>query len=206
MGTKIKLETLLGKARENIAGGIQVLFTGIVKGKNRATYYKSEEMLNELNKNKSRYILDSKIDSYSKDDIFFKPTSFLEKDQFEKLSKLYRILPDAVPAPITKVRRNDGKEIGYIMSKVNGETMSSYLESIDESLRNKENDRLVTEISMYIKVLSENGVGHGDIHRRNIIVYGGKPFLLDPFSVARCDNWYIKRDYKNLEKLKSIRY
>jgi serine/threonine-protein kinase RIO1 len=185
---------------------IQVRFTGLIKTGKRATYLRSEKMLNEFYENKEKYILDSSIDYYDRKDLFFKSTSFLEKGQFEKLNMMYNILPEAIPAPITKVRNSNGKEIGYIMKKINGYTMSNYLEGLDASIRYKENDRIIKELNDYVEKLSVNGIGHGDIHRRNVIIYESKPFLVDPFSINNCDSWYMKRDVKNLKKLKSIEY
>ncbi|EEZ92990.1 MAG: Mn2+-dependent serine/threonine protein kinase [Candidatus Parvarchaeum acidiphilum ARMAN-4] len=206
MQKQATLDSIISKVKMNLAGMIQVRFTGLIKTGKRATYLRSEKMLNEFYENKEKYILDSSIDYYDRKDLFFKSTSFLEKGQFEKLNMMYNILPEAIPAPITKVRNSNGKEIGYIMKKINGYTMSNYLEGLDASIRYKENDRIIKELNDYVEKLSVNGIGHGDIHRRNVIIYESKPFLVDPFSINNCDSWYMKRDVKNLKKLKSIEY
>ena len=200
------LDSVISTVKMNLAGMIQVRFTGLVKTGKRATYLRSEEMLNELAENKGKYVLDFPINHYDRNDLFFKPISFLERGQFEKLSRMYNVLPEAVPEPITKVRNSGGKEIGYIMKKINGCTMSNYLEGLDASIRYKENNRIIQELDSYVEKLSVNRIGHGDIHRRNVIIYESKPFLVDPFAINNCDSWYIKRDLKNLKKLKSIEY
>ena len=203
---KYGLDSMLSKMREGVAGKIQVGFTGVVKPGNKTTYSRSESVLEEISRKSDKYYIDSSLEGYSRDDLFYKPISFLEKGQFEKLSKLYNILPEAVPLPITKVRNKYGKEIGYIMKKVKGETLTNYLMNLDEKMRYGENERVVTELTGYVGRLSANGVGHGDIHRNNILLYAGKPYLIDPFAIGNCDNWYAKRDVKALKRLKAIKY
>lgn len=206
MKKRITLDSVISIAKENLSGKIQVGFTGLVKTGKKASYLRSEEMLKELAENSGKYVLDSSIDSYSRNDLFFKPISFLERGQFDKLSKMYDVLPEAIPTPITKVRNDDGKEIGYIMRKIEGNTMADYLAGLNADIRYQEKDRILKELNGYIGKLSANGIGHGDIHARNVIIYNGKPFLVDPFAINDCDSWYMKRDANNLKKLKSREY
>ncbi len=206
MKKQTTLDSILDRVKGNLAGRIQVRFTGLIKTGKKATYDRSEAMLKELAENSKGYRLDSSIDHYDRDDLFFKPISFLEKGQFEKLSKMYDVLPEAVPMPITKVREGSGKEIGYIMKKVEGYTMSSYLAVLDNDQRYKENERILQELNGYVEKLSANGIGHGDIHGKNVIIQNGKPFLIDPFAINDYDGWYTRRDLKTLQKLRCMGY
>lgn len=104
-------------------------------------------------------------------------------DEFEDLKRLYKIDPEHVVRPIELVYEN-GKPIGYSMEKVVGITLADYIES-----GGKLDDAFYEQLEEVFRKFHKEGVVHGDINPRNIIIvetYDGLSYkIIDPVGYGK---------------------
>lgn len=93
------------------------------------------------------------------------------EDDYHTLVKLHKVLPENTPEPISMVRDDFGKVIGYLMTRVPGKTLGKHLYIQDEA-----KEKLIFVLNR----LSQSGIVHGDIRSKNIMCTDDNVYLIDP--------------------------
>jgi hypothetical protein len=97
--------------------------------------------------------------------------------QFERLIAMHRVVPSAVPMPLAMVRNVEGELVGYILERVEGETLQFLIDlgALDEA-------RLQLDaVEKTVATLHAEAVPHGDLNASNIIAADdGRTILVDP--------------------------
>jgi aminoglycoside phosphotransferase (APT) family kinase protein len=97
--------------------------------------------------------------------------------QFERLLAMHRVIPSGVPMPVAIVRSPAHEFIGYLLERVEGETLQRLIAAgaLDEARR-----RLDT-VERNVARLHAKSLPHGDLNASNIIAADdGRTLLIDP--------------------------
>lgn len=122
-------------------------------------------------------------------------------EEFEALSKLYRVAPDNVVRPIELIRKGD-EIIGYKMEYVDGITVGEYIEKhggLPADIR----DQIISTLQTF----HENNLAHGDPNFNNMIVtLENKVKFIDPVAYTDFKPEYAAFDLDRVkEQLKNIK-
>ncbi len=97
--------------------------------------------------------------------------------QFDRLIAMHHEVPSAVPMPIGTVRNVDAELIGYLLERVEGETLQTLIDlgALDEARR------VLDAVEGIVARLHAKGTPHGDLNPTNIIAADdGRALLIDP--------------------------
>jgi aminoglycoside phosphotransferase (APT) family kinase protein len=97
--------------------------------------------------------------------------------QFERLIAMHSVVPSAIPMPVATVQNVEGEFVGYLLERVDGETLHTLLASgaLDEARHQLE------AVERVIGRLHAKSMPHGDLNASNIIVAAdGRTLLIDP--------------------------
>jgi hypothetical protein len=119
--------------------------------------------------------------------------------QFERLLALHAVVPGSVPAPLGTVRNPEGDFVGYLLERVDGETLASLLGrgALVESRR------LLTAVERAVAKLHAASVPHGDLTAANLLAADdGRAILFDP--VAGASESLLLQDELCLRELRAL--
>lgn len=97
--------------------------------------------------------------------------------QFERLLAMHHEAPSAIPMPIGLVRNVDGDFVGYVLERVEGETLQALLErrALPEARRR------LAAVERTVAKLHARSIPHGDLNAANIVAADdGRTVLIDP--------------------------
>jgi len=97
--------------------------------------------------------------------------------QFERLIAMHQEAPSAVPMPLATVRNVDGELVGYILERVEGETLQALIDfgALDEARRR------LDAVQRTVAALHAKSLPHGDLNASNIVAADdGRTLLIDP--------------------------
>jgi hypothetical protein len=97
--------------------------------------------------------------------------------QFERLIAMHRVVPSAVPMPLAMVRNVEAELVGYILERVEGETLQFLIDlgALDEARRQ------LDAVEKTVAILHAESMPHGDLNPSNIIAADdGRTILVDP--------------------------
>jgi hypothetical protein len=97
--------------------------------------------------------------------------------QFERLVAMHRVLPSAVPMPVAVVRNPENEFIGYLLERVEGETLQQLIAvgALEEV------GRRLDVVERNVARLHAKSLPHGDLNVSNIIAADdGRTLLIDP--------------------------
>jgi serine/threonine protein kinase len=119
-------------------------------------------------------------------DLFFKKGEAWSHNSKEELLYQYRWLKksrriDGISVPKPFVFFKIGDIGGYIMEKINGKTLEELI-NVNKTHIIKNLSDIFKQIKTGIHILHKNGIPHGDIDPKNILLdNNGKVFLIDPY-------------------------
>lgn len=97
--------------------------------------------------------------------------------QFERVLEMHLVVPSAVPQPAGVVRNSDGELVGYVLERVEGETLADLVTrgALAEGRRH------VERVERIVAKLHAKGIAHGDLTAANVIASDdGRTILIDP--------------------------
>jgi serine/threonine protein kinase len=97
--------------------------------------------------------------------------------QFERLIAMHSVVPSAIPMPVATVRNVEGEFVGYLLERVEGETLHTLIANgaLDEARHQ------LAAVERTVGRLHAKSVPHGDLNASNIIVAAdGRTLLIDP--------------------------
>lgn len=97
--------------------------------------------------------------------------------QFERLIAMHRVVPSGIPLPVGMVRNMEGEQVGYVLERVEGDTLQSLLElGMHEQAR-----ATFAVVERNIAKLHAKSIPHGDLNPYNVIAsFDGRSLLIDP--------------------------
>jgi serine/threonine protein kinase len=119
--------------------------------------------------------------------------------QFDRLIAMQRIVPSAIPLPVGLVRNEHGELVGYVLERVEGETLRALIEfgSFAEARRQ------LAAVERAVGKLHAKSIPHGDLNSSNIIAADdGRTILIDP--VARPGSGTKLQDEISLGELRAL--
>lgn len=119
--------------------------------------------------------------------------------QFERLLAMHRIVPSAIPLPVGLVRSADTEFVGYLLERVEGETLGALLEAgaLPEARRR------LQAVERTVAKLHARSLAHGDLNAANIIAADdGRTVLIDP--VANPGPGTMLQDELSLRELREL--
>ncbi len=151
-------------------------------------------------------------------------TSIVIEGEAERVLDLHLTLPENVVRPIAMVK--DNRILGYVEGHIDGRTMHSHRKFVIDAIKLDEStDGAIGTFSAKIREefvdlgrrlidllrqLHVHGLGHGDVHYKNVIVESGSwIWLVDPLAPMP---WYhtsdrkrmiMERDLERIEKIES---
>jgi Lipopolysaccharide kinase (Kdo/WaaP) family len=97
--------------------------------------------------------------------------------QFDRLIEMHSVVPSAVPMPVATVRNAEGEFVGYLLERVEGETLHALIGS---GALEQARDQLEA-VERVVGRLHAKSMPHGDLNASNIIVAAdGRTLLIDP--------------------------
>lgn len=119
--------------------------------------------------------------------------------QFERLLAMQRVVPSGIPLPVGLVRNVDGELVGYLLERVEGETLQSLLDRGAVAQARKQ----VAAAEQIVAKLHARSISHGDLNPYNVIASDdGRTLLIDP--VANPGKGTILQDTLSLEQLRAL--
>lgn len=97
--------------------------------------------------------------------------------QFERLIAMHLEAPSAIPMPLATVRNVDGELVGYLLERIEGETLQTLIDfgALDEVRRR------LDAVTRTIAALHAKSMPHGDLNASNIVAADdGRTLLIDP--------------------------
>ncbi len=97
--------------------------------------------------------------------------------QFDRLIAMQRVVPSSIPLPVGMVRNEDGELVGYVLERVEGETLRALIGfgSFAEARRQ------LAAVEKAVAKLHAKSIPHGDLNSSNIIAADdGRTLLIDP--------------------------
>lgn len=97
--------------------------------------------------------------------------------QFERLIAMHQEAPSAVPMPLATVRNVEGELVGYLLERVEGETLQTLIDfgALDEARRR------LDAVERTVAALHAKSMPHGDLNASNIVAADdGRTLLIDP--------------------------
>ena len=97
--------------------------------------------------------------------------------QFERLMAMHRAVPSAVPMPLGTVRSVENEFVGYLLERVEGETLQTLIDlgALEEARRQ------LDAVERTVAGLHAKSMPHGDLNASNIIAADdGRTLLIDP--------------------------
>jgi hypothetical protein len=119
--------------------------------------------------------------------------------QFERLIEMHGVVPSGIPLPVGMVRNTDGEQVGYVLERVEGDTLHSLLEvGMDAEAR-----RTLDVVERNVAKLHAKSIPHGDLNAYNVIAsYDGRTLLIDP--VANPGPGTMLQDELSLAELRNL--
>jgi serine/threonine protein kinase len=100
--------------------------------------------------------------------------------QFERLLAMHLVVPSAIPQPAGSVRTTDGELVGYVLERVEGETLGELVRRGAAA----EARRHLAKVERTVAKLHAKGIAHGDLTPANVIASDdGRTILIDPIPV-----------------------
>ena len=97
--------------------------------------------------------------------------------QFERLIAMHQEAPSAVPMPLATVRNVEGELVGYLLERIEGETLQNLIDlgALDEARRR------LDAVEKTVAALHAKSLPHGDLNASNIVAADdGRTLLIDP--------------------------
>jgi hypothetical protein len=119
--------------------------------------------------------------------------------QFERLIAMHAVVPSGIPLPVGMVRNLEGEQVGYVLERVEGDTLQALL----ELGMHAEAKRTVAVVERTVAKLHAKSIPHGDLNAYNVIAsYDGRTLLIDP--VANPGPATMLQDELSLEELRKL--
>ncbi len=123
---------------------------------------------------------------FGENELFFKRSDVFSNNdreellyQFKWLKKSRGIKGVNVPKPLVFVKL--GEITGYIMERVNGKNLEELIKTNTPELA-RNFSQIIKKVLKQINILHREGMQHGDIDERNILLDDkGEVFLIDPY-------------------------
>jgi serine/threonine protein kinase len=119
--------------------------------------------------------------------------------QFERLIAMHRIIPSGIPLPVGMVRNTEGEQVGYVLERVEGDTLQSLVElgMVDQARAT------IAVVERNIAKLHAKSIPHGDLNPYNVIAsFDGRSLLIDP--VANPGTGTMLQDELSLDELRKL--
>lgn len=119
--------------------------------------------------------------------------------QFERLLAMHGVVPSGIPLPVGMVRNPEGELVGYVLERVEGDTLQSLLElGMDAEAR-----RTFEVVERNVAKLHAKSIAHGDLNAYNVIAsFDGRTLLIDP--VANPGPGTMLQDELSLAELRAL--
>lgn len=119
--------------------------------------------------------------------------------QFERLLAMHRVVPSGIPLPVGLVRSVDGELVGYLLERVEGETLRSL---VDRGAVEEAREQLAV-VERIVAKLHARSIAHGDLNAHNVIASDdGRTLLIDP--VANPGKGTALQDELSLQELREL--
>lgn len=119
--------------------------------------------------------------------------------QFERLVEMHQVVPSAVPLPVGSVRNEEGELVGYLLERVDGETLR---ELVAHGATFEARQRLHA-VERIVAKLHAKSLPHGDLNASNVIAADdGRTMLVDP--VANPGPGTMLQDELSLRELREL--